>query len=84
MMSFFHSGIWSDPYNLSTRFMPCRAIGEVDTPQYPLIDEGGGIDEGLALFSGDQLGPGIFFLGNLRGVGRRCRDVRDHVEIDGA
>jgi len=29
--TFFHSGISSDPYNLYTLFIPCRAIGEVDT-----------------------------------------------------
>jgi hypothetical protein len=32
--TFFHSGIWSDPYNLSALFMPCRAIGEVDTSNH--------------------------------------------------
>jgi hypothetical protein len=29
--TFFHSGVWSDPRNLSTLFIHCRAIGEVDT-----------------------------------------------------
>lgn len=28
--TFFHSGVWSDPRNLSTLFIHCRAIGEVD------------------------------------------------------
>ncbi len=28
--TFFHSGVWSDPRNLSTLLIHCRAIGEVD------------------------------------------------------
>lgn len=33
--TFFHSGVWSDPRNLSTLFIHCRAIGEVDRVNDP-------------------------------------------------